>query len=51
MRLRVVTLNVWNTEGDVRRPELINQEFKRLQVGADRQKGGMAESVKEASHD
>lgn len=30
MRLRVVTLNVWNTEGDARRPELINHELKRL---------------------
>jgi hypothetical protein len=30
MRLRVVTLNVWNTEGDARRPELINKELKRL---------------------
>ena len=30
MRLRVVTLNVWNTEGDGRRPELINKELKRL---------------------
>lgn len=30
MRLRVVTLNVWNTEGDARRPELINRELKRL---------------------
>jgi endonuclease/exonuclease/phosphatase family metal-dependent hydrolase len=30
MRLRVITLNVWNTEGDPRRPELINRELKRL---------------------
>jgi endonuclease/exonuclease/phosphatase family metal-dependent hydrolase len=30
MRLRVVTLNVWNTEGDARRPELIHHELKRL---------------------
>ena len=30
MRLRVVTFNVWNTEGDVQRPELINHELKRL---------------------
>ncbi|HEY3786279.1 MAG TPA: endonuclease/exonuclease/phosphatase family protein [Steroidobacteraceae bacterium] len=30
MRIRVVTLNVWNTEGDPRRPELINQELRRL---------------------
>lgn len=30
MRLRVVTLNAWNTEGDAHRPELINQELQRL---------------------
>lgn len=30
MRLRVVTFNVWNNEGDARRPELINRELKRL---------------------
>jgi endonuclease/exonuclease/phosphatase family metal-dependent hydrolase len=30
MRLRVVTLNVWNTEGDPRRAELINRELRRL---------------------
>lgn len=30
MRLRIVTLNVWNTEGDARRPERINRELKRL---------------------
>jgi endonuclease/exonuclease/phosphatase family metal-dependent hydrolase len=31
MRIRVVTLNVWNTEGDPRRVELINRELKRLE--------------------
>jgi endonuclease/exonuclease/phosphatase family metal-dependent hydrolase len=30
MRVRVITLNVWNTEGDSRRPELINRELRRL---------------------
>lgn len=30
MRIRVLTLNVWNTEGDPRRPELINREIRRL---------------------
>jgi endonuclease/exonuclease/phosphatase family metal-dependent hydrolase len=30
MRVRVVTLNVWNTEGDPRRPEVINRELRRL---------------------
>jgi endonuclease/exonuclease/phosphatase family metal-dependent hydrolase len=30
MRVRVVTLNVWNTEGDSRRLELINRELRRL---------------------
>lgn len=30
MRVRVVTLNVWNTEGDPRRLDLINQELRRL---------------------
>ena len=30
MKIRVVTLNVWNTEGDQRRPDLINREMKRL---------------------
>jgi endonuclease/exonuclease/phosphatase family metal-dependent hydrolase len=30
MRIRVVTLNVWNTEGDPRRPGLINKELRRL---------------------
>jgi endonuclease/exonuclease/phosphatase family metal-dependent hydrolase len=30
MRVRVVTLNVWNTEGAPRRLELINHELKRL---------------------
>jgi endonuclease/exonuclease/phosphatase family metal-dependent hydrolase len=30
MRLRVLTLNVWNREGDPRRAELINRELRRL---------------------
>lgn len=30
MRVRIVTLNVWNVEGDSRRPEIINQELRRL---------------------
>jgi endonuclease/exonuclease/phosphatase family metal-dependent hydrolase len=30
MQLRVATLNVWNTEGDARRPELINRELKKF---------------------
>jgi endonuclease/exonuclease/phosphatase family metal-dependent hydrolase len=30
MRLRIVTLNVWNTEGDPRRVEVINRELRRL---------------------
>lgn len=30
MRLRVVTFKVWNIDGDARRPELINDELKRL---------------------
>src|SRR3954451_6580936 len=30
MHLRVVTFNVWNTEGDPRRSELINRELRRL---------------------
>jgi endonuclease/exonuclease/phosphatase family metal-dependent hydrolase len=30
MRLRVLTLNVWNMEGDLRRLDLINQELRRL---------------------
>jgi endonuclease/exonuclease/phosphatase family metal-dependent hydrolase len=30
MRLRVVTLNVWNDEGDPRRTEVINAELRRL---------------------
>lgn len=30
MRVRIVTLNVWNTEGDSRRPEVINRELRRL---------------------
>jgi pyridoxal-dependent decarboxylase-like protein len=40
MHLRVVTFNVWNTEGDPRRSKLINGELRRLadlcrQVGLD----------------
>jgi endonuclease/exonuclease/phosphatase family metal-dependent hydrolase len=31
MRLRVMTLNVWNTQGDPRRMELINSELRRLE--------------------
>ena len=30
MRLRVVTLNIWNDEGDPRRVELINRELREL---------------------
>jgi endonuclease/exonuclease/phosphatase family metal-dependent hydrolase len=30
MRLRIVTLNTWNSEGDPRRRHLINQELRRL---------------------
>jgi endonuclease/exonuclease/phosphatase family metal-dependent hydrolase len=30
VRIRVLTLNVWNTEGDPRRPEIINRELRRL---------------------
>jgi endonuclease/exonuclease/phosphatase family metal-dependent hydrolase len=30
MRVRVVTLNVWNSEGDPRRLDLINQELRHL---------------------
>jgi endonuclease/exonuclease/phosphatase family metal-dependent hydrolase len=30
MKLRIVTLNTWNTEGDPRRPSLINRELRRL---------------------
>jgi endonuclease/exonuclease/phosphatase family metal-dependent hydrolase len=30
MRVRVITLNVWNTEGDSRRLEHINSELRRL---------------------
>ncbi|MBC6460599.1 endonuclease/exonuclease/phosphatase family protein [Actinomadura sp. HBU206391] len=30
MRLRVLTLNVWNDEGDPRRIGLLNQELRRL---------------------
>jgi endonuclease/exonuclease/phosphatase family metal-dependent hydrolase len=28
--LRIATLNVWNTEGDRRRPDIINRELRRL---------------------
>jgi hypothetical protein len=31
MRIRVLTLNAWNREGDPRRTELINREIRRLQ--------------------
>jgi endonuclease/exonuclease/phosphatase family metal-dependent hydrolase len=30
MRIRVATLNVWNSEGDQRRPDIINRELRRL---------------------
>jgi endonuclease/exonuclease/phosphatase family metal-dependent hydrolase len=30
MRVRVVTLDVWNTEGDPRRLDLINRELRTL---------------------
>jgi endonuclease/exonuclease/phosphatase family metal-dependent hydrolase len=30
MRLRVVTLNIWNNQGDTRRLDIINQELRRL---------------------
>src|SRR5205085_9774570 len=30
MRLRVVSLNVWNQQGDIRRTQLINAELRRL---------------------
>lgn len=30
MRVRIITLNVWNTEGDGRRHKIINQELRRL---------------------
>jgi endonuclease/exonuclease/phosphatase family metal-dependent hydrolase len=30
MRVRIVTLNVWNTEGDPKRPDIINRELKKL---------------------
>ncbi|HEY1748757.1 MAG TPA: endonuclease/exonuclease/phosphatase family protein [Xanthobacteraceae bacterium] len=30
MRVRIVTLNVWNTEGDPRRPDIINRELRKL---------------------
>jgi endonuclease/exonuclease/phosphatase family metal-dependent hydrolase len=31
MRIRILTLNVWNTEGDPRRPDLINRGIRRLE--------------------
>ncbi len=30
MRIRIVTLNVWNTEGDPKRPDIINRELHKL---------------------
>ena len=30
MRVRVLTLNVWNTEGDPQRVEIINRELRKL---------------------
>jgi endonuclease/exonuclease/phosphatase family metal-dependent hydrolase len=30
MRVRIVTLNVWNTEGDPKRPDIINRALKKL---------------------
>ena len=30
MRLRIVTLNVWNQQGDPKRIDLINRELRRL---------------------
>jgi endonuclease/exonuclease/phosphatase family metal-dependent hydrolase len=30
MRIRTITLNVWNSEGDARRMDVINQELRRL---------------------
>ena len=30
MRVRVLTLNVWNTEGDPLRLEIINRELRKL---------------------
>src|SRR6266568_2671699 len=30
MRLRIVTLNVWNQQGDPKRTDLINRELRRL---------------------
>src|SRR5690242_11606695 len=30
MQVRIVTLNVWNTEGDPRRVEIINRELRKL---------------------
>ena len=31
MRIRILTLNVWNTEGDLRRPEVINRTIRQLE--------------------
>lgn len=31
MRVRILTLNVWNTEGDPRRPEVINRGIRQLE--------------------
>ena len=31
MRVRILTLNVWNTEGDPRRPEVINRRIRQLE--------------------
>jgi endonuclease/exonuclease/phosphatase family metal-dependent hydrolase len=47
VRLRVVTLNVWNTEGDPRRARLINAELRRL----DPDLVAFVEVVKSAEHD
>jgi exonuclease III len=30
MRVRVITFNVWNVEGESRRHQIINQELRRL---------------------
>jgi len=34
MRLRVLTFNVWNEEGDSRRIEFINRELRRLAINS-----------------
>lgn len=31
MRIRILTLNVWNTEGDPRRPQVINHRIRQLE--------------------